>query len=123
MYIKEKNCFLDNYQTSLFLLLLIVHIIYERRIIFLLLLMQKHRLLSCSRSTLNAFHLIPGLHEQRNRRAPYILFYSARGCSAHEMHTIAIKLTWTIVAALCSRDMGSVYLEKEQKNHTATRII
>lgn len=55
--------------------------------------------------------------------APYILFYSARGCSAREMHAIAIKLAWTIVAALCSRDMGSVYLEKEQKNHTATRII
>lgn len=43
--------------------------------------------------------------------ARYVLFYSAGGCPACEMHAIAIKLTWVIALTLCSRDMGSVHLE------------
>lgn len=43
--------------------------------------------------------------------AQYVLFYSAGGYPAREMHAIAIKLAWVIALTLCSRDMGSVHLE------------
>lgn len=43
--------------------------------------------------------------------ARYVLFYSAGGSPAREMHAIAIKLAWVIALTLCSRDMGSVHLE------------
>lgn len=45
--------------------------------------------------------------------AQYVLFYSAGGYPAREMHAIAIKLAWVIALTLCSRDMGSIHLESK----------
>lgn len=61
---------------------------------YILAFVQKHGFY-LARSTLNAFHLIPGLHEQRNRRTVYPVLQRER--------------------MLCSRD--ACYRDKTRMDH------